>query len=352
MGEILRITAPGTISFDPYDEPVLGPSQVRIATLYSGISAGTELTHYRGTNPMRARRWDPAGRVFVDAPDPAYYPRGTGYEEVGTVAEVGREVHSVRPGDIVFGTWTHRSTWVMDETAAFEGLLPRGLEPIQGIFSQIGSIALNGILDAGPRLHEWVAVFGMGTPGLICARLAVLCGARVIAVDLMESRLARAKSFGAELTVNARAGSAAAAIRDATGGGADICVEVSGSTRALHDAIKSASYQGTVVAMGFYQGEAQGLFLGEEFHHNRIRLVSSQIGGIQPGLSARWSRARLVRTVMDLQRDGRLPLKDLISHRVPFHRAGEIYRLLDADPAQVLQAVLCFPGTPESKRDE
>ena len=46
------------------------------------------------------------------------------------------------------------------------------------------------------------------------------------------------------------------------------------------------------MAMGFYQGEAHGLFLGEEFHHNRIRVISSQIGGIQPGLSARWSRAR------------------------------------------------------------
>ncbi len=75
MGEILRIHAPGEIRFDAYDEPALGPTEVRIATLYTGISAGTELTHYRGTNPYRAKAWDPARRLFVPKPDPAYYPR-------------------------------------------------------------------------------------------------------------------------------------------------------------------------------------------------------------------------------------------------------------------------------------
>jgi threonine dehydrogenase-like Zn-dependent dehydrogenase len=352
MGEILRIVAPGDIRFDSYEEPELRPGQVRIRTLYSGISAGTELTHFRGTNPMRSRAWDPARRLFAPTPDPSYYPRATGYEEVGKVAEVGREVRKVKPGDVVFGTWTHRSSWIMDEAGAVENTLPSGLAPVLGIFSQIGSIALNGVLDAGIRLREWVAIFGMGTPGLICAMLARLSGARVIAIDLHDSRLALARRFGAEVVLRAGGRPAAEAIRDATGGGADICIEVSGSTRALHDAIKAAAYQATVVAMGFYQGEAQGLFLGEEFHHNRIRLVSSQIGGIQPGLSARWSHRRLVRTVMELQRDGLLPLEELITHRVPFRRAHEIYRLIDTDPAAVLQAVLCFPGTPESGEPE
>jgi threonine dehydrogenase-like Zn-dependent dehydrogenase len=50
---------------------------------------------------------------------------------------------------------------------------------------------------------------------------------------------------------------------------------------------------------------------------------------------------------MELQRDGKLRLRELITHRVPFRRADEIYRLLVGDPSKVLQAVLCFPGTPE-----
>jgi len=345
VGEILRIHAPGEIRFDTYEEPVLGPTEVRIQTLYSGISAGTELTHFRGTNPLRYKSWNPSRRLFSPTPDPAYYPRGTGYEEVGKVSETGGQVRLARKGDTVFGTWQHRSTFVMEEAAAAEGRLPEGLEPIQGIFSQIGAIALNGVLDAGIRVSEWVAVFGLGTVGLVCVQLAKLSGARVIASDLLASRLDLAKAFGADLAVSP--GDAAEAIKDATGGGADICVEASGSTVALHEAIRSCAYQGSVVALGFYQGEARGLSLGEEFHHNRIRLVSSQIGGIQPCLSARWNRARLVRTVMELQREGKLRLRELITHRVPFRRAGEVYRLLAEDPSKVLQAVLCFPGTPE-----
>ena len=58
VGEMLRIHAPGDVRFDRYDEPALGATEVRIATLYSGISAGTELTHYRGTNPYRGKTWD------------------------------------------------------------------------------------------------------------------------------------------------------------------------------------------------------------------------------------------------------------------------------------------------------
>src|SRR5258706_2867346 len=180
MGEILRITAPREIRFDTYPEPELGSTQVRLQTLYSGISAGTELTHYRGTNPMRGRKWDEAQHIFKAEADSAYYPRGTGYEEVGKVVELGTGVRLLKAGDIVYGSWQHRSTWVMDERQAADNLLPAGLEPIQGIFSVMGSIALNGILDAGLRIHEWVAIFGMGTPGLISTRLAVLSGARVI----------------------------------------------------------------------------------------------------------------------------------------------------------------------------
>jgi threonine dehydrogenase-like Zn-dependent dehydrogenase len=233
----------------------------------------------------------------------------------------------------------------MEEAAAAENRLGDGLEPIQGIFSQIGAIALNGVLDAGIRIGEWVAVFGLGTVGLICVQLAKLSGARVIACDPLAPRRALATSLGADLAVEAR--DAAERIKEASGGGADVSIEASGSPAALHEAIRGAAFQGTVVALGFYQGEARGLCLGEEFHHNRIRVVSSQIGAVQPELSARWSRQRLVRTVMDLQKDGRLRLRELITHRVPFRRAGEIYRLLVEDPAAVIQAVLCFAGTPE-----
>ena len=51
---------------------------------------------------------------------------------------------------------------------------------------------------------------------------------------------------------------------------------------ALHEAIRSVQPGGRVIAAGFYQGAATGLDLGEEFHHNRVSVVASQIGVYRP----------------------------------------------------------------------
>jgi threonine dehydrogenase-like Zn-dependent dehydrogenase len=121
-----------------------------------------------------------------------------------------------------------------------------------------------------------------------------------------------------------------------------VCVEASGSSRALHAAIRACAYGARVVALGFYQGEASGLFLGEEFHHNRISIVCSQIGGISAELQHRWSRARLIQTFMRLAYDGAARPADLVTHRVPVSEAADLLRCIDESPAAVLQAVLDF----------
>ena len=76
-----------------------------------------------------------------------------------------------------------------------------------------------------------------------------------------------------------RPGGAGELIRELTGGGADSAIELSGADRALHEAVRSVVVEGLVAASGFYQGGAANLRLGEEFHHNRVRIVASQISG-------------------------------------------------------------------------
>ena len=84
------------------------------------------------------------------------------------------------------------------------------------------------------------------------------------------------------------------------------------------------------------------MFLGDEFHHNRISVVCSQIGGIAPELQHRWDRLRLVHTFMDLAAHGAVDCTGLITHRAPAGEAAAMYRLLDERPQDVLQAVLDF----------
>lgn len=351
MGKVVRFTGPYQVEIADYPERALTPTEVRLATLYSGISSGTELSHYRGTNPFIRKVQDPATHLFEPSADTHWFPRSSGYEEVGRVIEVGPEVAGIALGDVIYGTWQHHSTRILDGAAAQRQKLPGNLDPICGIFSQIGAIALNGILDAQITVGETVAVFGQGTPGLIASQLAKLSGATVIAVDLYESRLKLASSLGADVTIDASRVEPAGEIRRLTqGDGVDACLELSGSTAALQQAIRSVVTGGKVVALGFYQGEAKGLYLGEEFHHNRVQVICSQIGGVNPAYSHRWNHTRLHQTIMQLQAQGRLRLRELITEVYPFEQAAEAYRRLDKDPGSAVQLVLDFRAAGSTPR--
>jgi 2-desacetyl-2-hydroxyethyl bacteriochlorophyllide A dehydrogenase len=346
VGRVVTFEGPKEVGIREYEEPALGPREVRLRTLYSGISAGTEMTAYRGSNPYLAKHWEPERRLFLRDEISLEYPvEGWGYEEVGEVAEVGPEVERITLGEVVYGTWGHRSTKVVDEEWAIARRLPSGADPIIGVFSRIGAIALNAVLDADVHVGEHVAVFGQGVPGLIASQLARLNGATVVAVDGIARRLELAEKLGAAHVVDFTEQNPAQEIKGLTGArGADVSIEFSGSYPALHEAIRSTAYNSKVVSAGFFQGDGAGLFLGEEFHHNRIRVVCSQISGLSPALDHRWSVERLERTVMALAVEGRVSLQPLVTHVFGADEADEAFRLLDQRPApgEVVQAVLKF----------
>ena len=346
MSEVLVFTQPRKIGFGTVEDRPLASKEIRVRTLYSGISAGTELTAYRGSNPFLNKQWSLESRLFLPAETPSQpYPlSGWGYEEVGEVVEVDPEVTSLKVGDIVYGTWGHRTHHILQEEYACQRIKPRALDPILAIYSHIGPIALNGILDANIHIGETVAVFGLGVLGQVIAQLAKRSGALVIGVDLIEKRLDLAKELGAvDIALDPRDGSPAEKIKDLTRGrGADVTIEVSGSAKALNEAVRATAYSARVVALGFFQGEAQGLFLGEEFHHNRISLICSQISNVDPALSHRWDRIRLIHTIMDLQAKELINLRPVITHVIPFKQAAEGFQILDQTPEQALQVVLEF----------
>ncbi|MBI5669110.1 MAG: zinc-binding alcohol dehydrogenase [Chloroflexi bacterium] len=352
MSKLLVFTAPHMVGYQDTEDTPLNPDDVRIKTLYSGISAGTELTFYRGTNPYLSKRWDADNRLFRPGEPATFsYPvTNLGYEEVGEVVEVGAGVADIPVGARVFGTWGHRTHFAANPDYVRPRLMPDGADPLFGIFSHLGAIALNGVHDADIKLGDTVAVFGLGALGQIVAIMARKSGATVIAVDLHDSRLELARSLGADVTLNATRDKPAETLKEMTRGlGADVCIEVSGSTAALHEAIRAVAYSAKVVAMGFFQGDAHGLYLGDEFHHNRIQLVCSQISGVSPETSYRWNKLRLWQSAVRMQTDGWFDLRPLITHRAPFERAAALYEALDQRPDEVLLAVLEFDGAKQEK---
>lgn len=349
MATVVQFTRPGVVELAECAPMPLTAGAVRVRTLYSGISAGTELTAFRGTNPYLTRHWDAGRRLFTDGePSFAYPVAGWGYSEVGEVVEAADGVTAPAVGDVVYGIWGHRSEAVLPAAAVAGSQVPAGAQPLHGVFARVGAIALNGVLAAGTALGDRVAIFGQGVIGLLATRLATLSGAEVLAVDAIAHRRCLATTMGAVHTIAADApGGAGDAIRRLTGdAGVDSAIELSGSYRALHEAVRAVATDAVVVASGFYQGEASALRLGEEFHHNRVQIVASQIGAVPIGLSRRWDHSRLNSVVMAQIASGALDVRPLVTDVLPADQVADAFRVLDDGGAETLQVVLTFGEQP------
>ena len=346
--QTVQFTSPRCVEVVDQPSVKLGPGHVRVRTSFSGISAGTELTAYRGTNPYLNKSWDPNLRLFVDDTSGLSYPvAGLGYSEVGEVVEVAPDVAGdpgVPPvGAQVWGIWGHRGEAVLPADKLRGCTIPDGLDPVAATFARVGAVALNAVLAADVHLGETVAVFGQGVLGLLTTRLIRLSGGTVVAVDTVPGRLEKALEYGAGAVVDAREGTVGPQLRQLTDGrGADVAIEISGSYPALHEAIRGVAVNGRVVAAGFYQGDGVGLRLGDEFHHNRVRLICSQIGGVPPDVAGRWDQNRLNQTFLRLAGDRQVDPAGLVSHVIPVEEAAAAYRMLDRRPHEALQVVLKF----------
>ncbi|MFK4693474.1 zinc-dependent alcohol dehydrogenase family protein [Streptomyces pristinaespiralis] len=103
------------------------------------------------------------------------------------------------------------------------------------------------------RPGEWVAVHGCGGVGLSAVMIAAACGARVVAVDVSPGALELARTFGAEVCLDASAlgaGEAGAAVRDLTGGGAHLSLDALGAPVTCVNSVQSLRRQGRHVQVG------------------------------------------------------------------------------------------------------
>lgn len=344
----LILTGPFAVELAPYDEPPLGADQVRAEAIVSGVSHGTELSLYRGVSPFDGKRFDLDLRLFVDDGGVRAYPMRLGYEWVGVVREAGQAVGGVQAGDLVHLALPHRQTQtvtISDDPSGQWLVLPDNLDPAHAALLQSGTIALQAIHDARIKLGDRVAIFGLGTFGLLAVQLARLSGAGwIAAVDPIEGRRRLAQSFGADTVLDPASCDAGREIHTAVGGsGVDVAIEFSGRYAALHEALRSTRHAGTVVAAGFYTGGAGSeLRLGEEWHHNRLTLLSSMSGWGSPQREPGWDRRRLRAAVLDLFATGRLDVAGFVTQRIPFAQAAEAYALIDSHPEETLRVVLTY----------
>ena len=324
---------PRTVEIRPAEVGGPRPGQVLVEAELSAISAGTELLVYRGLVP-------PGLEPDLPTVDGSFaFPLKFGYACVGRVLAVGPGVVGRSVGQRVFALHPHQSLFTAPADLTVP--LPDGMPTEVGVFFANLETAFNVLLDAHPRLGETVAIFGQGVVGLLITGLARLAGAgRIIAIDPLPPRRAAAVRLGADLALSPEEAEPPRLRELGAGRGLDLAIEASGTASALQTALDAVAFQGTVVACAWYGSKPLALELGDRFHRQRLRLISSQVSNLDPGLSPRWDRPRRTRAVLDLLL--RLDLADLITHRLPLARAADAYRLLDERPAEALQVTLTY----------
>jgi 2-desacetyl-2-hydroxyethyl bacteriochlorophyllide A dehydrogenase len=330
--QALTFTGPGRVELVEEDCPSPGRGELLVRTIVSAVSAGTELLAYRGQLP---------GDMPLDETLPALqagvfsYPFRYGYAAVGTVLQVGEGVSSSWLSRSVFCFQPHASHFVTTQSEAF--LVPEGTLPEVAVLLASQETAVNLVLDGEPRLGERVAVLGQGVVGLCTtALLGRFPLEALVAIEPTAARGALARKMGARAVL----ASAEEARRTLGSEGADLTFELSGNPAALDDAIAVTGREGRVVIGSFYGEKRAPVELGGHFHRGRLTLRSSQVSRLQPALSGRWDRARRMATAWRALRQ--LDAPALVSHRFPFARALEAYRLLDSGAAEALQVLFVY----------
>ncbi len=334
----LGVERPGKMYFLEYAEGPPNSGHVQLDTLFTGFSAGTELTFLKNTNPYFHSRFDSERGVFLQNEPELNYPVPfLGYMEVARVAYTSAAGYATN--DIVATTYAHKTGHMADPFRDLLVPLPAAVDPILGIFvAQMGPIAANGILHAdadafGPAVSflgcgiigRRALVVGAGTVGLLTALFAKTLGAsQVVIADPSGYRRDKAEAMGIQAMTEEHAWQHAKAHwhDGGTERGADLVFQTRAHSESLHAALKALRPQGTVIDLAFYQDGSDRLRLGEEFHHNGLNIRCAQINRVPRGLSPHWNRRRLAgETIQLLSLQGELIKQHMITHVVPFEDA-------------------------------
>lgn len=338
--KVLYFDAPHQVSVRNEEVPRLRRDSVLVRTLFSGISAGTEMLFYRGQVPTD---------IDVDESIPSLtgklkYPLKYGYCAVGEVVEVGGEVSPAWKGRTVFALHPHQSYFPISPEELT--VLPEDLSLEDTVFLPNMDTAVNLIMDARPVIGEKAVIFGQGAVGLLTtALLAHFPLTKLITLDSYPLRRERSLALGAHTSLDPGMPDLYEQLQEllevqGTHGGADLTFELSGNPPALDQAIAATAFAGRVIIGSWYGRKQVELDLGGRFHRNRVRLISSQVSTIAPEWTGRWDKKR--RLQVALRMIERVKPASLITHRFPIDKAAEAYKLLDQKPKETLQVVLTY----------
>ena len=316
---------------------------------------------------------------FFNGSYPGKLPMVLGHESAGIVEQVGSDVHYVKPGDHVITCLSvfcghcdqcltgHLSLCQEPEMSRGKEEEPRISHNDQPLtpFAQLGSFAEMMLVHEhalvkvredmpmdraaligcgvttgiGAVIHtasvepgSTVAVIGCGGIGLSAINGAALAGAsRIIAVDMVASKLELARKFGATDLVDASDGEAIEKVRELTGGGVHYSFEAIGLKATAEQAFRMLRPGGTATVIGMIPPGQMVELHGVDF------LAEKKIQGAMTGSNR--LRAAMPRFV-DFYLQGKLHLDDMISNRIALTDINEGMAALET--GEIARSVIMF----------
>jgi threonine dehydrogenase-like Zn-dependent dehydrogenase len=321
-----------------FPDPVPGPGEVVLAIKASGM-CGSDLKFYRASgNETASLGLGGSGAKVIAGHEPCGVIAAVGPGVSEAEARVGQRVMNhhykgcgqckhcrvgwsqlCRQGIVVYGaTGDGAHAAYMKVPARTNVPLPDELSFEEGAAVSCGTGTAYGALkrlDVSGR--DTLAVFGQGPVGLSATLLGAAMGARVIAVDFAPERLALAKEFGAESTIDSRQADPVDAIKDLTRGeGAEATMDCTGLPEPRVAAVRSAATWGRVCFVG--EGGATTFDISRDLIRKQLTLLASWTFSAM----GQWECARFVA-------DRKIPLARLLTHRFALEQADEAYRLFD-----------------------
>lgn len=353
MKQVFQDLATGSTKVIETPMPQVSTGAVLIRTAISLISSGTErmlidfgkasLINKVRQQPDKARmvvdkiKTDGLASTLTAVRSKLSQPLSLGYCNVGEVIDVGSGVQGFRRGDRVVSNGPHADIVKVAKNLCAK--IPDTVDNESAAFAVMASVGLQGIRLVQPTLGEAVVVTGVGLIGLLTIQLLRAHGCRVLAIDFEESKLALARSFGAEICNPAVEDVVAAGMTFSRDRGVDAVI-IAASTKSsdpISQAARMCRKRGRIVLIGtaglelrradFYEKELS-FQVSCSYGPGRYDRAYEEAGHDYPLGFVRWTLQRNFEAVLDMMASGALDVKSLISHRFAIQNAEGAYEVI------------------------
>lgn len=299
------------------DAPKAGEVQVRLAV--STISSGTERSNLIGDPNVNPNT---AGAVV--------FPKVLGYSSSGVVEAVGEGVTDLKIGDRVAMSWTtHTQVLNIDQKNVYK--LPDNVSFHDGALLHISIFPLAAIRKCRLEIGESAIVMGLGVLGLVAIPLLKAAGAvPIIAVDPVPEKREKALSVGADYALDPFAADFADTVKEITGGGAKVGIEVTGIGAGLDGILDCMARFGRVALLGCTRNKEFTIDYYRKVHGPGITLVGAhtQARPQYESSDGWWTQRDDIKTTLKLTEMGRIKLSDMIDEIHSPIEAPEVYTRL------------------------